>query len=100
MLRSAAIFFVLLPVIGVPYAQIITAEMHSTIVELNDKALSSNLAYELDESLSTEVGPRMFVIPGDEKAISWVVTKMKQLGYNYVWTAGYSGTVGEGDDRS
>jgi len=77
------IFSVLL---SVSQAQIITAEMHDTADELYKKALSSNIAYEIDESLSTEVGPRMIGTPGDKRAISWAVSKMKQLGYDRVWT--------------
>ncbi len=77
------IFSILL---SVSQAQIITAEMHNTADELFNKALSSNIAYEIDESLSTEVGPRMIGTPGDKKAISWAVSKMKQLGYDRVWT--------------
>lgn len=53
---------------------------------LKQKALNSNLAYELDESLSTEVGARRVGTPGDALAVKWAVAKMKALGFDKVWT--------------
>lgn len=43
------------------------------ILALKETALSSNLAYEIDESLSTEVGARRVGTAGDERAIKWAV---------------------------
>lgn len=54
--------------------------------QLAAKANQSELAYELDESLSTEVGPRRVGTPGDKAAIEWAVAKMKALGFDRVWT--------------
>ena len=54
--------------------------------ELKNTALSSTLSYELIESLTTEVGPRMMGTPGDELAIKWAVAKMNSLGFDKVWT--------------
>ncbi|PCI32868.1 MAG: peptidase M28 family protein [Alphaproteobacteria bacterium] len=56
------------------------------ILELKKTALASNLAYEIDESLTTEVGPRMVGSPGDKLAVEWAVAKMTQLGFDKVWT--------------
>ena len=53
---------------------------------LAEKAGKSELAYELDESLSTEVGPRRVGTPGDKAGIDWAVAKMKALGFDRVWT--------------
>lgn len=55
-------------------------------LELKKTALASNLAYEIDESLTTEVGPRLVGTPGDALAVKWAVAKMKQLGFDRVWT--------------
>ncbi len=58
------------------------ADMHALL----KTALSSDLSYELVESLTTEVGPRMMGTPGDAKAIVWAVDKMKSLGFDKVYT--------------
>jgi len=54
--------------------------------ELKNIALSSTLSYDLIESLTTEVGPRMMGTPGDELAVKWAVAKMSALGFDKVWT--------------
>ncbi len=59
---------------------------------LSKTALKSDLSYELVESLTTEVGPRMMGTPGDAKAIVWAVDKMKSLGFDKVWTEEVVGT--------
>ena len=53
---------------------------------LKNEVLSSTLSYQLIESLTTEVGPRMMGTPGDELAIKWAVAKMNSLGFDKVWT--------------
>lgn len=54
--------------------------------ELRDKALKSDLAYDILESLTTEVGPRMAGTEGDKRAVKWAKNKFKQLGFDKVWT--------------
>ncbi|MCK5424945.1 MAG: M20/M25/M40 family metallo-hydrolase [Emcibacter sp.] len=56
------------------------------LLALKTTALSSNLAYEIDESLTTEVGARMVGTAGDKRAVTWAMAKMKQLGFDKVWT--------------
>ncbi len=53
---------------------------------LKQTALNSDLSYQLVESLTTEVGPRMMGTPGDAKAIAWAVAKMETLGFDKIWT--------------
>ena len=65
---------------------ILTEEMKTTALALKDTALEAGLAYELDESLSTEVGARRVGTPGDRLGIEWAVAKMKELGFDKVWT--------------
>lgn len=57
-----------------------------TIETLKQSALNSTLAYDIDESLTTEVGPRMIGSKGDKLSIAWAQAKMKQLGFDRVWT--------------
>jgi carboxypeptidase Q len=54
--------------------------------QLRDKALSSSLDYDIVESLTTEVGPRMAGTPGDAAAVKWGVAKLEELGFDKVWT--------------
>ncbi len=53
---------------------------------LREQALQSNLAFEILESLTTEVGPRMAGTKQDALAVEWAVAKMKALGFDKVWT--------------
>ncbi len=56
------------------------------VAKIRDKALSSNLPYEILESLTTEVGARMAGTPQDALAVKWGVEKFKALGFDKVWT--------------
>ncbi|MEM6935225.1 MAG: M28 family peptidase [Pseudomonadota bacterium] len=51
---------------------------------LRDEARDSGLAYEILESLTTEVGPRMAGSSGDARAVAWAQAKFEQLGFDRV----------------
>lgn len=53
--------------------------------ELKKEALSSELSYDLVESLTTEVGARFTGTPNSEKAVHWAMNKMRNLGFDKVW---------------
>ena len=53
---------------------------------LRDAALTDGTAYELLESLTTEVGPRMAGSPKEQEAINWAIDKFKALGFDKVYT--------------
>ena len=63
-----------------------SAEQLSHVTEIKQQALESNLAWDLVESLTTEVGPRMPGTPGDEAGVAWAVAKFKAMGFDKVWT--------------
>lgn len=67
-------------------AEVLTDTQHQTVKTLQKMALKSNLAYQIDESLTTEVGARMVGTEGDKKAIVWAEQKMRQLGFDKVWS--------------
>jgi Zn-dependent M28 family amino/carboxypeptidase len=48
-------------------------------------AMQSNLGYQILESLTTEVGPRMAGTPQDIMAVNWAVNKFNELGFDKVW---------------
>ncbi len=53
---------------------------------LRDAALEEDTAYNLLESLTTEVGPRLAGSPQEQVAIDWAVAKFKSLGFDKVYT--------------
>ncbi|MEO8670930.1 MAG: M28 family peptidase [Tahibacter sp.] len=55
-------------------------------LELRDRASKDQTAYQVLESLTTEVGARLAGSPNDEKARNWAIAKFKALGYDKVWT--------------
>lgn len=88
-LRSAigAVVIATLPLsITLAAGDVLTTQMRQTAKMLGDSALQSDLGYEIEESLTTEVGARMVGTPGDAAAVSWAVAKMKALGFDKVWT--------------
>ena len=56
------------------------------VSQLRDYAVKSNLPYDILESLTTEVGPRMAGTPQDAMAVKWAVDKFNDLGFDKVWT--------------
>ncbi|MCW8869504.1 MAG: M20/M25/M40 family metallo-hydrolase, partial [Proteobacteria bacterium] len=62
------------------------AEFLQQVTELRDQALNSELAYDITESLTTEVGARLAGSPGDAKAVAWGQAKFKELGFDRVTT--------------
>lgn len=71
---------------GFLHAQSLTKSQEGELIQLKKQALSSQLSYDLIESLTTEVGHRLVGSEGDKKSISWAVNKMKSLGFDKVWT--------------
>lgn len=67
-------------------AATLTKTEQADLASLKKTTLHSDLSYQLVESLTTEVGPRMMGTPGDTKAIAWAVAKMNTLGFDKVWT--------------
>src|SRR5687767_14728844 len=53
---------------------------------LRDRALVDTTAYQLIESLTTEIGPRPAGSPGDKAAVAWAQREMKRLGFANVHT--------------
>jgi carboxypeptidase Q len=53
---------------------------------LRTRALADATAYQLIESLTTEVGPRPAGSPGDKAAVAWGLREMNRLGFANVHT--------------
>ncbi len=75
-----------------------SADFLEQVATLRDAALSNQMAYELTESLTTEVGARLAGSPGDAKAVAWGKARFEALGFDQVtlepvtfdrWTRGH-----------
>ncbi|MCF6197669.1 MAG: hypothetical protein L3J50_13325, partial [Emcibacter sp.] len=86
LIKTTVLGFITFFFITSVHAQSLSEQDRAQIMALKKTALSSNLAYEIDESLTTEVGPRRVGTPGDRLGVDWAVAKMKQLGFDKVWT--------------
>jgi carboxypeptidase Q len=64
--------------------EIYSHEFLTQVAQLRDQALTNQLAYELTESLTTEVGARLAGSPGDAKAVAWGKAKFESLGFDQV----------------
>ena len=53
---------------------------------LRETALASSLAWDITESLTTEIGPRLAGSEADARAVEWAKAKFAQLGFDRVWT--------------
>jgi len=79
MRRLAALPLLALALTGAaPASDVATAE------RLRDAALKDNEAYEIVESLTTEVGPRLAGTEREAAARDWAVAKLKALGFRNV----------------
>jgi hypothetical protein len=63
-----------------------SAQQLRQVEQIKQQALASDLAWNLVESLTTEVGPRMPGTAGDKAAVAWAVAKFKAMGFDKVWT--------------
>jgi hypothetical protein len=52
--------------------------------QIRDKALTDPTAYDVLESLTTEIGPRLAGSPAAERARDWGLAKLKSLGFQNV----------------
>lgn len=79
--------FALLSTLSVSLAanpSFITPQQKQTAEELIEKALESDLGFEIVESLTTEIGPRLGGSEAEERARDWGVKLGKQLGFDKV----------------
>lgn len=67
-----------------------TPDDQQTAVYLRDLASGGSVAYDIVESLTTEVGPRMAGSEADPRAVAWAQAKFRELGFDRVWTEAVS----------
>jgi len=66
-------------------AQDLKPETITEAAAIRDKALTSDLAWDVLESLTTEVGPRLAGTDADIAAVKWGMAKFKELGFDKIW---------------
>lgn len=54
------------------------------VARLRDAALTDQVAWDITEGLTTEIGPRMAGTPDEARARTWAVAKLKALGFRNV----------------
>ena len=54
------------------------------VAELREEALKSDLAYELTEDITTELGPRMAGTEAEARAREWAVKRLNEMGFSNV----------------
>lgn len=64
----------------------IDAKALAQAANLRDAVLQDTTAWQVTESLTTEVGPRLAGSEADARAVEWARAKFKALGYDKVWT--------------
>lgn len=62
-----------------------SSESIQTAIQLSNKALQSDRAWNIVESLTTEVGPRLAGTEADERAVKWAREMLEQSGFDKVW---------------
>ncbi|WP_298673345.1 M20/M25/M40 family metallo-hydrolase [uncultured Sphingomonas sp.] len=60
------------------------APVDPAVAKLRDAALKDDIAYDIVEGLTTEVGARLAGTDGEARARSWAVAKLKSLGFQNV----------------
>ena len=68
--------------------QVATAQddtVHGTAIQLREAGLASDLAWEIVEGLTTEVGSRLAGTAADHRAVEWTKQKLESLSFDKVW---------------
>ena len=83
-LAISAVFLGLLTAQPALSQDYITPRVENEARELIEKSLDSTIGYEVVESLTTEVGPRLAGSEAEERAREWGVAKFRELGFKNV----------------
>ncbi len=84
-LKSSLLFTLLVTFLGL-HAQIDEKEMSTNFQKIYSHALEHQESYDWLTELCTQVGPRFAGSTGDKKGVEWAIQKMKNLGFDSVYT--------------
>ncbi|MDN4504297.1 M20/M25/M40 family metallo-hydrolase [Alteromonadaceae bacterium BrNp21-10] len=68
------------------FASALNEQQQQQLMQLKSVSLEASTAFDIVESLTTEVGARMVGTPGQKKSEAWAQAKMHELGFDKVWT--------------
>ena len=86
MRRLATFLLLCVPAVALASDDGLSDKAVANAEQLRADGLKGSGAYDLVESLTTEVGPRMAGSPADARAVAWAQAKFKALGYDRVYT--------------
>ncbi|MFM2045674.1 MAG: hypothetical protein RLY86_4250 [Pseudomonadota bacterium] len=64
----------------------IPTDQGAIVERLQKAALAGSGAFEIVESITVEVGPRLVGTPADKAMVDWSVNRLKGMGFDKVWT--------------
>lgn len=85
MLASSTIALSGIALAAEPRETRIANEALANVAQLRERTLQDKTAWQVVESLTTEVGPRLAGSEADARAVRWAEAKFKALGYDKVW---------------
>jgi carboxypeptidase Q len=85
-LAAIAAFILTAPTFANNSIILVSKETKDIATSLRDKAINDDSAYEILKSLTTQVGARHPGTPGEKAGIEWGVNKLKELGFDKVYT--------------
>lgn len=84
LIRAGLVYLLLLS--GVLHSALLQADNTRDVAEeLRDKALGSNRGWQIVESLTTEIGPRLAGTEADQRAVEWAQAMLEQSVFDRVW---------------
>ena len=66
-------------------APTVSTDVKQAATALRDQQLQHSLAYDIVESLTVEVGPRLAGSEGDKRAVAWAEAKFQELGFDKIY---------------
>jgi carboxypeptidase Q len=80
-LAAALLAFAATPLVAQPAPPSVPVAVPPQVSALRDAALEDDLAWDITEGLTTEIGPRIAGSPAEARARAWSVAKLKRLGF-------------------
>jgi carboxypeptidase Q len=80
-LAAALLAFAATPLVAQPAPPSVPVAVPPQVSALRDAALEDDLAWDITEGLTTEIGPRIAGSPAEARARAWSVAKLTRLGF-------------------
>ena len=80
-LAAALLAFAATPLAAQPAPPFVPVAVAPRVAALRDAALEDDVAWDITEGLTTEIGPRIAGSPAEARARVWSVSALKRLGF-------------------